>query len=147
MNFCELPPSVDGQLESANGCARPHFLVLLKSPNVPPVQSSIFGLFEFSSEGLVRRLEGVSENVSLGGLLLNTGAEIPLHTKVSLTIDLASPLAAEPLRLIAQGKAVRVEPLVQAHGFAIAVERNHPISTVKKHLVASGSAHASFAVK
>jgi len=101
----------------------------------------------FQSEGLVRRLEGVSENVSLGGLLLNTGAEIPLHTKVSLTIDLASPLAAEPLRLIAQGKVVRVEPLVQAHGFAIAVERNHPISTVKKHLVASGSAHASFAVK
>lgn len=94
----------------------------------------------FQSKGKACRLEGVSNNVSIGGLLLNAGAQIPLRTQVNLIINVMKPWVARPLRLNAEGKVVRVRRLA-AKRFAIAVECKHPISNMKKHHSAADSAH------
>jgi len=94
----------------------------------------------FQSEGKIRRVKGISKNVSVGGLLLKAGAQIPLRTHVNLIINVVSPWAGRQLRLNATGEIVRVEALA-ARGFAIAVECKHPISKMRKHLYASGAAH------
>src|SRR5215471_12826976 len=88
----------------------------------------------FQSNGKLSRLEGVSKNVSVGGMLLSAGAQIPLRTKVRLVIDVASAFAGRPIHLIADGKVVRIEPLANSRGFAIAVECKHPISKMMRHL-------------
>jgi hypothetical protein len=91
----------------------------------------------FPSAGVVRKLEAVSKNVSIGGLLLKSGDQIPPHTHVSLTMDVRSPWSSRAVRLLAEGEVVRVEPLGPGAGYAIAVQCKRPIREMEDHLPAA----------
>ncbi len=69
-----------------------------------------------------RELSGVTQNVSLGSLLVNSGAEAPLHSRVSLTMSVEGPESRRPVLLHGEGQVVRVNSLGPQAGFAIAVE-------------------------
>lgn len=80
----------------------------------------------FPSGGAVRELAAISENVSIGGLLLKAGDQVPPRTRVSLIMEVKG--SGRPVRLAAKGKVVRVEALGPGAGFAIAVECRPPIT-------------------
>ena len=69
-----------------------------------------------------RELEGVSQNVSLGGVLVKAGHEIAIRTKVALRMEVLSPRSRRPVRLAGEGEVVRVEALDGGSAFAIAVK-------------------------
>ena len=92
----------------------------------------------FSSRGTVHELEAISRNVSIGGLLLRSKDSLPLHTQVSLTMEVQGPQWPRSVQLQSNGEVVRVEPLESGEGFAIAVECKHPITEMENHLTATG---------
>ena len=91
----------------------------------------------FPAKGRVCELATVSENVSVGGLLLKSGTEVPPLTPVNVTMDLKGPWSHRMVRLVAKGKVVRVEALGPDAGFAIAVECERAITEIKGHLPAA----------
>jgi hypothetical protein len=91
----------------------------------------------FPSGETVREIETVSENVSIGGLLLKATDQVEPRTPVSLTMDVRGPGSRRPVRLVAKGEVVRVEALGSGAGFAIAVECRQPIIQMKGRLRAA----------
>jgi len=91
----------------------------------------------FPSQGTVRELQTVSENVSIGGLLLKADVAVPPRTHVSLVIEVKGPGSHRPVRLAAKGEVVRVEALGAGGGFAIAVACLQPITEMNKPLAAA----------
>jgi len=91
----------------------------------------------FPSGGVAHELGAISKNVSLGGLLVEAGDEVPLHTQVSLTMKVVGLSSRRPVRLRGEGEIVRVEPLGPGAGFAIAVECKRPIMEMEDHLPAA----------
>jgi hypothetical protein len=91
----------------------------------------------FPSGGAVRELEAVSENVSVGGILLKAGDQVPPRTRVSLTIEVRGPWLRHSVRLVGKGKVVRVVALGQGAGFAIAVQCQRPITEMEGHFPAA----------
>jgi len=91
----------------------------------------------FPSGGQVCELAVISQNVSLGGLLLKSGTLVPPLTQVKLTMDVKGPWSHRMVRLVAKGRVVRVEPLGPDSGFAIAVECERAITEMKGHLPAA----------
>ena len=90
----------------------------------------------FPSEGAVRELEGISRNVSIGGLLLKVNDPVPVRTRVSLPMEVQGPWTGRPVRLRGEGEVVRVERLESGAGFAIAIACNRPIAELKQHVPA-----------
>jgi hypothetical protein len=86
----------------------------------------------------VRELDAVTQNVSLGGLLLTSSDEVPPRTQVSLTMNVKSPLARRAVRLRGEGRVVRVEMLGAGAGFAIAVECTQSITEMEEYFPAAG---------
>ena len=74
--------------------------------------------------------------MSIGGLLLNADIQVALDTDVKLTMDVAGPSARRTVRLLGEGRVVRVEEV--ASGFAIAVECKQPLKEIEDHLQAAG---------
>ena len=91
----------------------------------------------FPAGGAVRTLEAVSENVSIGGLLLKTGAQVPPHTRVNLSMQVSGPRSRRPVRLLGEGEVVRVQELGPGAGFAVAVRCDKPITEIGRHLSAA----------
>ena len=87
-------------------------------------------------DGVVHEMETISKNVSVGGLLVTASDQVPLHTPVSLTMNVVGPRFRRPVRLSGEGEVVRVESLGPAEGFAIAVECKSPIKEIENHLPA-----------
>lgn len=85
----------------------------------------------FPLGGVTRELGAVSKNVSLGGLLVETYDQVPLHTRVHLTMNVVGLSSGRPVQLRGEGEIVRVEPLGPSAGFAIAVECKRPIIEMK----------------
>jgi len=81
----------------------------------------------FSAGGQTRLLRTTSKNVSIGGLLLRTNHQVPLHTPVNLTMHVQGPAFRRLLHLVAEGEVVRVERSDSDTEFAIAVECKYPI--------------------
>jgi PilZ domain-containing protein len=81
----------------------------------------------FSAALVTRELEGISKDVSVGGVLLNSGDQVPLHTRVSLQLEVVGPRFRHPVRLTGEGEVVRVEFLNPALGYAIAIECSCPM--------------------
>jgi hypothetical protein len=88
----------------------------------------------FPSRGSLHQLEAISENVSIGGLLLKVQDSVPPMTQVSLIMDVKGPYAKRSVHLSAKGTVVRVEELGPGAGFAIAIECQQPITAMKRHL-------------
>ena len=91
----------------------------------------------FPSQGAVRKLQTVSENVSIGGLLLKGDLAVPPRTQVSLVMEVKGPGSQRPVRLVAKGEVVRLEALGAGGGFAIAVACQQPITEMKGRLAAA----------
>lgn len=87
----------------------------------------------FPQAGIVRELEATSKNVSVGGLLVTASDEVPLRTRVKLSMNVVGPRFRHPITLLGAGKVVRVESLGPGAGFAIAVECKHPIKEMEEH--------------
>lgn len=88
-------------------------------------------LLSFAVGEMARELEGVSKNVSLGGVLVNTVDEIPLRTKVRLRMDIVRSESMRPVKLSAKGEVVRVELLPSGHGYVVAVKCDRLITQVR----------------
>ena len=92
----------------------------------------------YSSEGVVREIAGLSSNVSIGGLLLKVNDPVPVRTQVSLKMAVHDSRLRRPVQLLGKGAVVRLEPLESGAGFAIAIECKRPITEIDDHLSATG---------
>jgi PilZ domain-containing protein len=84
-------------------------------------------------------LEGVSKNISICGLLIETSRIIPRHTPVSFVMTVHGDYAARAMQFTGKGKVVRVDAQGEKAGFAIAVECARPIAHLEDYLPATGS--------
>jgi hypothetical protein len=91
----------------------------------------------FPLEGSVRKVETVSKNVSVGGMLLKVGDSIPVHSHVSLTMDVQTPGARCPVRLTSEGEVIRVESAGPSGGFTVAIECKRPIKEIERRFSAA----------
>jgi len=82
---------------------------------------------EFGSVEQTSRLEGVTRNVSSGGLLFESPSAIPRHRVVSFTILAQTAATTRRIEFVGEGKVVRVKPNPQGTAFAIAIRCLHPI--------------------
>jgi len=89
---------------------------------------------KFHDGNAVGELQAVSKNVSVGGLLLESGSAIAEHCPVSFIMHLQGDTLVRPVPLVGEGEVVRVEPSGSGAGFAIAVKCKRPISQMKQHL-------------
>jgi hypothetical protein len=79
---------------------------------------------------VIRKLQGISKNVSLGGVLVKAGDQIAPRTHVNLRMDVRGPSFRRPLQFQGEGEVVRVEKLKAGAGFSIAIECQRPIAQV-----------------
>ena len=93
-------------------------------------------ILSYPAVGVLRELETVSKNVSVGGLLVTANDQLPLRTPVGLTMNVFGPRFRHPVKLVGEGRVVRVESLGSGAGFAIAVECKRPIKEIEDHLPA-----------
>jgi hypothetical protein len=82
----------------------------------------------FDTGGVARKVDAVSKNVSIGGLLVKASHPVPPCTRVKLMMRARSPLSGRSVRLEGEGKVVRLEPIGRKDGFTIAVACTHLIS-------------------
>lgn len=80
-----------------------------------------------------------SDNISIGGVLLQADSSLPEHSDVKFTIQVRGHHIIGPMQIVGEGEVVRVEPHRSGAGFAIAVKCSHPISQLRNYLPASAS--------
>jgi hypothetical protein len=85
----------------------------------------------------VSELEAVSDNVSLGGLLLQADSPLPQSHAVSFIVRVRGHHIVGPKELGGEGEVVRVEPHPSGIGFAIAIECKRAISELEHDLASS----------
>jgi PilZ domain len=91
----------------------------------------------------ISELRAISNNISLGGVLLEADSSIPQHCDVSFTMTVRGHHIIGPTQIVGDGEVVRVEPHSSGAGFAIAVECKRPISELQVYLPASASQEPS----
>ena len=92
----------------------------------------------FAVAGAAREVEAVSKNVSIGGLLLKAGDQVPLQTQVSLVLNVVAASSGRMVRLLGEGEVVRVDPMAAGVGFEIAVACKQPISEMEDAFSVAG---------
>ena len=80
------------------------------------------------SEGTEAQLVGVTQNVSLGGVLLESPSYIPENCLVSFNIVPERGQMLGPLEFAGTGRVTRVQPDPPGTGYLIALKCAHPIS-------------------
>jgi len=93
-----------------------------------------FGLGKTVSE-----LRAISNNISIGGVLLETDSAIPTHCDVSFTVMVRGHDIIGSIQIVGEGEVVRVEPRSSGAGFAIAVQCKRPIAALQSYLPASAN--------
>ena len=84
-------------------------------------------------------IQAVSNNVSIGGVLLETDAPLPHHCDVSFVMSVPEHRVVGPIQIAGEGEVVRVEPHQSGSGFAIAVRCKRPIAKLEDYVPASAS--------
>jgi hypothetical protein len=92
---------------------------------------------KFDLGNSVSELRAVSNNISLGGVLLETDSAIPQHCDVRFIVTVRGHHIIGPTQIVGEGEVVRVEPHSSGAGFAIAVQCKRPISELQGYLPAS----------
>jgi hypothetical protein len=82
---------------------------------------------QYTFDGAACHLECVTKNVSLGGVLLESPALIPLNCSLEFVIRAAEVRMLRQIEFNGSGKVVRVEPDPPGSGFWIAVKCAHQI--------------------
>jgi hypothetical protein len=73
------------------------------------------------------QLEGITKNVSVGGILLESSTPVPRGSAVSFAIVAQTEMAIHPIEFIGEGKVVRVEADPKTAGYSIALKCIEPI--------------------
>jgi hypothetical protein len=73
------------------------------------------------------QLDGITKNVSAGGVLLESSTRLPKRSLVSFTIVAHRETMIHPIEFTGEGKVVRVEPDPGIAGYAIALKCLQPI--------------------
>jgi len=94
---------------------------------------------KFGLGASVSELHALSNNISLGGVLLQADSAIPQHCDVSFVVTVRGHPIVGPIQIVGEGEVVRVEPHSSGTGFAIAVKCKRPISELQGYLPASAS--------
>ena len=81
----------------------------------------------FQSGATRLEIEGVSKNLSVGGLLFRSTLAIPERTAVSFMICLHASDAVRPVHLMGEGEVVRVAGGEHEGVFLVAVRCNEPV--------------------
>jgi PilZ domain len=84
-------------------------------------------------------IHAVSNNISIGGVLLETDSPLPQHCDVSFVMTVPEHRVVGPIQIAGEGEVVRVEPHRSGSGFAIAVRCKRPIARLEDYLPASAS--------
>lgn len=87
----------------------------------------------FQAGSNTAEIDGVSKNVSIGGLLVRSARPIPPQTPVTFVLSVHGKEGVRPLHLLGQGQIVRMEPDDQ-QGFALAVRCNAPVTELEDYL-------------
>jgi hypothetical protein len=82
---------------------------------------------EYSLDGTECRLECATKNVSLGGVLIESPALIPLNSLLEFVITAAGERMIRQIEFMGTGEVVRVLPDPPGSGFVIAIKCTHPI--------------------
>jgi len=91
----------------------------------------------FDVAGSVSELEAISNNVSLGGILLEAATPIPPHCDVTFAMAVPEHHIVGGVQLAGEGEVVRVESHQSGTGFAIAVKCRRPLSKLEDYLPTS----------
>jgi PilZ domain-containing protein len=83
---------------------------------------------KFGLANSVSELEAVSNNLSLGGVLLEADSPIPQYCDVSFIMTVKEHPIVGSTQVVGEGKVLRIEPHPSGAGFAIAVKCKRPIS-------------------
>ncbi len=95
---------------------------------------------EYSLDGAESRLECVSKNISLGGVLLEAPALIPLNCALEFVIRAVGERMTRQIEFKGKGEVVRVQPDPPGSGFLIAVKCAEPIEFHRAEISDSASA-------
>jgi PilZ domain len=90
-----------------------------------PLQCNVH--LQFRSAGGDSQLDGVTKNVSMGGLLIESDSLIPECGLVTFTMTVAGGQVTRAIELRGEGEVVRVESDARGTGFAIALKCARPI--------------------
>ncbi len=85
-------------------------------------------------------IEGVSKNLSIGGLLVRSTLAIPKHTSVSFMICLHASDGVRPVHLMGEGEVVRLIGGEHEGVFLIAVRCDEPVVHLEEFLRESNEA-------
>ena len=88
---------------------------------------------KFQAGNSAVEIETISQNISIGGLLLKSAEMIPVHTPVTFIISVQVEQAVHPIYLTAEGKVVRAENSRHAATFVISVECRDTIMQLEEH--------------
>ena len=94
---------------------------------------------QFQSGSSNAEIEAVSENVSVGGLLVRSALPIPQHTPVTFVLSVHGKRSVRPVHLVGEGEVVRVEGGDGAATFMMAVKCNAPVTQLEEYLPVSGA--------
>jgi PilZ domain len=89
---------------------------------------------KFPFGNTVSELQAVSNNLSLGGVLLEADSPIPQHCDVSFIVTVKDHPIVGSVQVVGEGEVVRIEPRPSGAGFAIAVKCKRPISQLADYL-------------
>ena len=89
---------------------------------------------QFGSEAT--EFEAVSQNVSVGGLLVRSTGVIPQNTPVTFILSVHGEQAVRPIHLIGEGEVVRVECEEVNATFVMAVKCKAPVTQLEEFLPA-----------
>ncbi len=90
----------------------------------------------FALGNSISEIRAVSNNISVGGVLLEAEAKIPQHCDVSFTMTVLGHHIIGPTQITGEGHVVRIEPHRSGAGFAIAVRCKHPLSKLEEFVPA-----------
>jgi len=89
---------------------------------------------KFQGTNSATEVDTITQNVSIGGLLVKSAAIIPEHTPVTFIIRVRGNHAVHAIYLAGEGKIVRIENSQDDATFSIAVECRAPIMQLEEYL-------------
>ena len=91
-------------------------------------------ILRYSEAHTPAEIEVVSQNVSIGGLLVKSASVIPEHTPVNFIISVQADGAVQPIYLTGEGQIVRVTKTQDNGMSTLAVECQAPITGMEGYL-------------
>ena len=134
VHYCELLLDLLPRYYPLNAPAQRFPRTSPERPEISPLRLAFSCDVEPTRRRKGARTQWVTQNVSVGGLLINLGDEAPLHSRVSLKMSVEGPKSRRPVLLHGEGQVVRVDSLGPGAGFAIAVECSRCIREMSANL-------------